>query len=500
MAALLVTLILLLFGQNPVESKTNTLDRKVLDYLYNATNDINHNKANWTGWGNSSSSSDPCMDNWYGITCFEEDSVQYVSEIDLSAHELVGLPEEIIEMKYLKTLLLSRNQISTSNFQMGIFAMQTLERLDISYMQSYLNVTLPMRMELANLRDFYASESQLVGYFPQTWETPKLENLILDNNKLMGYLPDDLGKITTLKQLLLQNNQLTRNFPPSYGDLHQLVNLSLVQSLSSQYRGLCSSLPSTWETLFSLEHVSLCIFGHLPDYIGESWQQLREFVINGGEYVGNISSSLCNLNKLEYLDFSYSEFTGTIPECIFSMPSLQYLDLSYNSLSGPIPEAIGAAQGFTFISLANNYLNGTLPRSIGKLTNLVYLSVQDNSIIGVIPSEFDALRNNGHLVSIDLSFNMISSIEDGLEYFFRDIDGAYYDNPFQCPLPSYVHAATCSMCNTGANHNSCEECVSAGCGWCSYGPNCIEGTHQGPDDRYTCPEGYWSFQTCRDKG
>ena len=142
MEVFFAVLILLFLGQIGVESKANILDRKVLDYLYNVTSDRYHNTANWTGWGNSSSTSDPCTDKWYGITCVEEDSVQYVSEIDLSAHELFSLPEEITEMKYLKTLLLSRNQISTSNFQMGIFAMKTLEYLDISYMWYYLNITL----------------------------------------------------------------------------------------------------------------------------------------------------------------------------------------------------------------------------------------------------------------------------------------------------------------------------------------------------------------------
>ena len=180
------------------------------------------------------------------------------------------------------------------------------------------------------------------------------------------------------------------------------------------------------------------------------------------------------------------------------MPSLRYLDLSSNELSGPIPETIGAAQGIEHISLGNNHLNGTLPRYIGKLTNIMYLSLERNSLIGAIPSEFDAFRDTGHAVYIHLDYNMISSIESGLEYFFREVSGTYFSNPFQCPLPSYVITATCSMCNTGANHNSCEECVSAGCGWCSYGPNCVEGSHQGPVNWYTCPEGYWSFETCRD--
>ena len=145
--------------------------------MYNATDDRYHNNANWTGWGNSTSTSDPCTDNWYGITCIEEDSVQYVSEIDLLAHELFGLSEEIIEMKHLKTLLLTRNVIT--------------EYLDIS--ANYLNITLPMKMQLPHLKHHFIL---LMLYFPQNWKTPKLEDLVLNNNDLMGYLPDDLGERT----------------------------------------------------------------------------------------------------------------------------------------------------------------------------------------------------------------------------------------------------------------------------------------------------------------
>ena len=148
----------------------------------------------------------------------------------------------------------------------------------------------------------------------------------------------------------------------------------------------------------------------------------------------------------------------------------------------------------THFSLANNCFNGTLPRSIGKLTSITYLSLQENLFIGEIPSEFDMLRNDGRTVILYLQYNMLSSIGNGLEYFFRDIHGDYYQNPFECPLPTYVNEATCSLCNSGA---SCEDCVSAGCGWCSYGNNCVEGSHQGPVNQYSCPEENWSFKTCR---
>ncbi|XP_065887387.1 uncharacterized protein [Dysidea avara] len=485
-----------LLGNIGVEGKTDPFDRSVLDYIYNATYDRAHRISNWTNWGNSS---DPCTDNWYGITCVEDQSVYYVSGIDLPHHLLTSLPDKIVDMKQLRNLLLRGNDIRAEGFPLGIFAMQTLERLDISEMY-LLNISLPTRIELPNLQQLYASESRLLGYLPTTWKTPKLESLMLDSNDFMGRLPDDISKCTGLKQLMLQRNRLTGNFPGSYGNLHQLVNLSLIQS-STDYRGLCGSMPDTWETMFSLEDVSLCVFGFgpLPDYIGENWQQLQSLRITGGSYGNNdIPISLCKLTQLQRLDFSQNRFTGTIPDCIFTMPSLTYLDLSFNHLSGQISEAIGLMDNVIRLSLANNYLNGTLPRSIGKLSSITYLSLAENLFVGEIPSEFDMLRNGDRNIVLYLQYNMLSSIGDGLEYFFRDIQGNYFENPFECPLPPYViNGATCSLCNSGTKRNSCEDCVSAGCGWCSYGNNCIEGTHQGPVNQYTCPEKYWSFGTCR---
>ena len=484
------------FQEKFIEGTTNTVDRKVLDYLYNITDDKNHSLADWTGWVNRTS--DPCTNNWYGITCVEEGSMHYITSIDLPRHFLSSLPAEIVEMKYLQTLVVTENYITEKGFPLEIFTMQTLEHLDISLMNS-LNISLPAEMKLSNLKHLYGSRSRLSGNFPQTWDTPKLQDLVLDNNELIGYIPLDLGKSINLKQLMLQGNTMSsyRDFPSNYGDLHQLVNLSLLQVESFQHKTLCATIPTTWEAMISLERVSLCLWDPLPDFVGKSWQQLREFTIVGGQYVDHIPVSLCELDQLEHLELSISQFIGLIPECIFSMPNLIYVDLSYNGLSGPIPEAIGAGKGMKHISLANNHLNGTLPQDIGQLTSLTYLSLANNMLIGKIPSEFGMLANSTNSVTVDLSYNMIFSVESGLEYFFTDISGNFYGNPFQCPLPTYVHAATCSMCNTGANHNSCEECISAGCGWCSYGSNCIEGSHQGPANMYTCPEDHWSFETCR---
>ena len=171
------------------------------------------------------------------------------------------------------------------------------------------------------------------------------------------------------------------------------MNLSLVQSSHTEYRGLCSSIPDTWQTMFSLEQVSICIIGQLPDFIGENWQQLRSLHIAGGSFAGNIPPSLCKLSQLQHLDLSHNQFTGIIPECVFSMSSLIYLNLANNELSGPIPEAIGTMKNIDKIILSYNHLNGTLPRSIGKL-NISKLALDNNLFIGAIPTEFDELTNS----------------------------------------------------------------------------------------------------------
>ncbi|XP_065887599.1 uncharacterized protein [Dysidea avara] len=484
--------------QKPL-AETNPFDRMVLDYLYKYTYDSRHVVANWTNWGNSSSTSDPCTDNWYGITCVEDQSVYYVSGIDLPHHLIPVLPSEIYQMKHLKTLILTGNYLEYSNFQTGLFTMQTLEVLDIS-MITDLNITLPTRLEMANLQYLYAYDSQLNGPLPETWNTPKLQGIVLNDNYLTGQLPVGISKITGLKQLMLQNNKLFGNFPPDYGNLHQLTDLSLVQLIdSTPYRRLCSFLPSSWETMFSLVNVSLCAFGDIPDYIGDTWSQLRLLSVKGGGLNDRIPESICKLTELQILDLSSNKLEGTIPDCIFKMSSLTHLDLSNNLLSGHISEAIGDLTNIEQLLLYRNRFNGTLPRNAAKLVNINMLAFENNMLIGELPSEYDILRNvaRDHKLILYFDGNMLSSIGDGLEYLFSDVFYiGLYDNPLECPLPPYVNYAKCSLCNSGTKRNNCEYCVSAGCGWCSYGNNCIEGTHQGPLSQYTCPEGHWSFQTC----
>ena len=79
--------------------------------------------------------------------------------------------------------------------------MQSLEYLDISMIE-YLNITLPTQLELPKLTHFIASNSWLYGYLPSTWHTPNLESLLLNDNQFTGQIPNDIGKLLSLRQLI----------------------------------------------------------------------------------------------------------------------------------------------------------------------------------------------------------------------------------------------------------------------------------------------------------
>ncbi|XP_049934263.1 probable leucine-rich repeat receptor-like protein kinase At2g28990 [Nymphaea colorata] len=55
---------------------------------------------------------------------------------------------------------------------------------------------------------------------------------------------------------------------------------------------------------------------------------------------GTISTDLCKLTLISYINLSRSNLHGSIPECLATLTSLTVLDLSNNDLSGSVPDAL----------------------------------------------------------------------------------------------------------------------------------------------------------------
>ncbi|GMN50703.1 hypothetical protein TIFTF001_019855 [Ficus carica] len=98
----------------------------------------------------------------------------------------------------------------------------------------------------------------------------------------------------------------------------------------------------------------------------------------GGLFIGNMSSSLVELQYLSYLDLSGSSSVdgSFIPHFIGRLGKLRYLNLSYTSLSGEIPPQLGNLSRLQYLDLGHNYqLEIKSLESISRLSSLRLLDL-----------------------------------------------------------------------------------------------------------------------------
>jgi Leucine-rich repeat (LRR) protein len=332
------------------------------------------------------------------------------------------------------------------------------------------------------------------GGFPDLIETPQLQTLEISSNHFVGDFPD-VSNCKKLQILVASNNNFTGEYPSDIGSLQSLQKLWLFNNQFDK-----PQIPTSWSGLVSIQDLQLNgVSGELPSYIGQSWTNLVHLVIINGELTGEFDTGICNCQQLQDLRLFGNRLSGELPLCICVSRTIQIFEISDNQLTGSIPYCIGSISGLTTFYLSRNNLTGTLPVSIGSLSKLEIMDLSSNAITGTVPSSFAGLTE---VVGFSLCYNKLYELENGLEPLYDRIKGyscELYNNPWSCPLPSNVPAscgAECSKCNTGSQHTDCSDCVGdANCGWCSEGPNCLEGTSSGPY-AYQCKPGDWQFGTC----
>ena len=174
----------------------------------------------------------------------------------------------------------------------------------------------------------------------------------LDNNNLVGYLPDEMRNLKNLESLIISDNQIEK----------------------------------------------------LPDWIGELGN-LEMLVANNSNLSGSIPKEIGCLKKLRVLHLYTNNLSGSILEEICNLTELESLNLSYNNLSKTIPGRIGNLRKMIYIELDDNQLEGDLPQSLEYLMQLERLSVPNNNLVGNVPAFF---ANMPKLVDLRLYGNCLS--------------------------------------------------------------------------------------------
>jgi hypothetical protein len=136
--------------------------------------------------------------------------------------------------------------------------------------------------------------------------------------------------------------------------------------------------------------------------------------------VGTLPTALRNLNRLQYLNISYTNLEGSIPDSVeftrmkvFALSNnlltrglptilgphevLQYMSVGNNYLTGPVADEIVNARAMQFLDLGNNYFYGPAPLIVGLSSNLTYLVLSYNMFTGQLPKNWSSFRSLQYL-------------------------------------------------------------------------------------------------------
>ncbi len=211
----------------------------------------------------------------------------------------------------------------------------------------------------------------LSGSIPPTLgDLTGLRWLYLQDNQLTGFIPTDLGKLTNLQLLYLNGNRLEGQIPT---DLKDLSNLTLLHLNGNRLEG---QIPTDLKSLSNLQWLALSdnhLSGEIPEELAEL-SNLKLLHLEDNHLSGSIPAALGTLTNLQWLVLSHNHLSGEIPEELGKISNLHYLHLSTNALTGKVPSGWGgeeyALEKLKFLDLSFTNLTGGLPQALASRAGL----------------------------------------------------------------------------------------------------------------------------------
>ncbi|CAN8290147.1 unnamed protein product [Cochlearia groenlandica] len=241
---------------------------------------------------------------------------------------------------------------------------------------SFLSGTLsPSLAKIKNLDGIYFTNlKNITGSFPQfLFQLPLLKYVYIENNRLSGPLPVNIGSLNQLEAFSLEGNRFTGPIPSSISNLTRLSQLKLGNNL------LTGTIPLGISNLKAMSYLSLA----------------------GNRLSGTIPDVFKSMTELRSLALSRNGFSGNLPPSIASLaPILRFLELGQNKLSGKIPSYLSRFKALDTLDLSKNRFSGVVPKTFANLTKIFNLDLSHN----LLTDPFPALNVKG-IESLDLSYN-----------------------------------------------------------------------------------------------
>lgn len=173
-------------------------------------------------------------------------SLTNLQRLDVSNNQLTKISHNIATLSSLTHLILKNNQLTENGLPKDMIEMKSLRTLNLSGNQ--LTSIPPQVLDLVSLRNLFLGANQINQITPSIIRLRKLRLLYLGGNRLQT-LPSEIGELHNMKVLLLSDNRL-RRLPETVCNLRKLECLHL-------HRNNLTTLPHGLIHIRSLSELSL---------------------------------------------------------------------------------------------------------------------------------------------------------------------------------------------------------------------------------------------------
>ncbi|ONI29519.1 hypothetical protein PRUPE_1G200700, partial [Prunus persica] len=212
----------------------------------------------------------------------------------------------------------------------------------------------------------------------------RLTGIDLVNNSFAGEIPQEIGRLRSLRSLNLSGNSFGGKIPSNISHCAQLRVLRLVSN------ELIGSIPNQLSSLVNLYYVSADennLTGAIPNWIG-NFSYLHGLYLTQNNFRGSIPNELGRLTRLAEFSFGLNNLFGIVPSSIYNISSITTFAVTGNHLHGELPPNVGISlPNLEIFTCGMNNFTGAIPASWSNSSRLQNLDCGGNGLTGTLPAE-----------------------------------------------------------------------------------------------------------------
>ncbi len=294
--------------------------------------------------------------------------------------------------------------------------------------------------QLKQLNAFSLKRNRFTSTLPEDFsDLENLEILTLWQVDITR-LPQDIGKIRTLKHMVIRYAPYLNELPTSLYELPNLIALHLkavalqkgiapqISQLQS-LRQLCISnieklsipLKNVYELaqLTTLE-LTMCNLSQLPEGISQLAPTLKKLRLSNNP-LKKLPPDIADLQQLDTLDIGHLRKLRPFPKEIYELTNLKTLNMPNHGWN-TIPEGISQLKNLTHLNFS--YSNWThLPHDIVELNDLEVLDIQFCNKLRVLPQNLEKLTNLKMISVSGIDKKLVSQLKEIFQYTTCQIYG-----------------------------------------------------------------------------